>query len=163
LEGAGQLSTFEFPKVSGSDFAAQTVSSTAQTSIRDRLFSRKVSDGRYLPQITSLVLPALHVTQFEPGTKHVSRLSLSPLSLRFTPPGIVPQLPPEFPKTEDRLISLFPVLLAGLLLVFFARNIRRVRKQQALALSSLFSRKNLKLPISRAGAYPLPADRTTRC
>lgn len=158
LEGNGQLSTFDFPEFQGTDYTVQNLSSTTQASISGtELQSRKVRELEILPagRTTSIVLPSLKISQFDPSSRHLSVLTLPALPLRFHPqgPAAIPQKPfPEFREESGRIAFLLLLLLTVALLI---RSLRPVPKKRVLRLHPLFSRKNPKLSISKSAARVL--------
>jgi hypothetical protein len=159
LDGNGQLSTFEFPEIPGTNFLVRKFNSSTNVKMEgDRLISKKTQDLEILPQSGAIdvVIPPLQIAEFDPDTSQLSHLKLPALSLKFAPPGTAKKSRPQLPQTGASFAGtgiLIALILSAAFL--YLRNIRPPRVQKHLKFKRLFSSKNLKLHISRSAARKL--------
>jgi hypothetical protein len=158
LEGKGQLSTFEFPVIEGPDFLSRKLNVSTTAKIEgEYLTSRKIQEVEILPKsgISSLLLPAVQIQEFDPETATVADLQLPSMNLQFRLPGAPSKPKIPFPATgRNAGWILFPA--AALFAAFlYLRNYKPVRRPRTLRLHGLFAGKNLKLQISKSAARGL--------
>lgn len=159
LEGKGQLSTFEFPEISGTQFLIRKLNGATNVKMEgENLISKKTQDLEVLPQAStmSVVLPPLQIQEFDPDSGQLSRLKLPPLTFRFTPAQTTPKTKPALPDIGSRRLGTV-ILLAMILAVaaLYFRKFRPALPKKHLRLIRLFSSRNLKLTISRSAARTL--------
>ena len=159
LEGNGQLSTFEFPEIPGTNFVIRKFNASTNVKMEgDHLISKKVQDLEILPQpgVVNVVIPPLLVAEFDPDSAQLERLKLPELNLRFTPAGTPQKAKPLLPQIGSKLGgTVLLILLMVTAAALYMRNVRPPKTQKHLKLKRLFSSKNLKLSISRSAARKL--------
>jgi hypothetical protein len=159
LEGKGQLSTFEFPEITGTQFLIRKLNGATNVKMEGgNLISKKTQDLEVLPQMStmSIVLPSIRVPEFDPETGQLSTLKLPSLAFRFSPPGATQKIKPVFPEIgSSRLLA--ALLLLSMLAVgwLYWQKFRPAIPKTKLRLHRLFSNKNLKLQISKSAARKL--------
>ena len=158
LEGTGQLSTFDFPELTGPQFTARTLNVSTTAKIHgEKLLSKKIQDVEILPakSTASVVLPALVVREFDPDSGNLAALKLPPMRFQFQFPGSTPPAKLEFPEITGvgwRWLFLGSLLVA---IFLYFKDFRPAPKPSRVRLQKLFRKKNLKLHISRSAARGL--------
>lgn len=158
VEGEGLLSTFNFPGITAPGLEARTLNSSTESELsRKSLSSRKTSDVQLFPldNTTDIVLPALQLLQFDPGSQETSVLSVPQLPLRFIPPPPPEPVRVPLPGGSARLV-LWAWLLAGLTsAALVIRVLRPGRRTTTPGFASLFRRKKPQLHIPKNAAKNL--------
>jgi hypothetical protein len=155
LEGEGELSTFDFPEISGGPFHAQRISTSTDSEIKNqKLRSRKEEDIEVTPSgpTTEIVLPGVEITQFDPSIRRVSTLRLPPLKLHFVPSGQTPSKNVPLPNLQESLSLSLPLVALMSTLLLLLRRLGSGPKKTMPRFKNLFHKKNPTLHISKNAA-----------
>jgi hypothetical protein len=156
LEGEGQLSTFDFPEVSGVNFNKTLINTSTAAAIEgENLKSRKMADWQITPvtNTTNIVLPEYRIRQLDPKGRRLSWLILPPLQLHFVPASIKKlEVQVPLPEVRDRLSPWIVGFTALSCVVLYASRFQRKPAHRKLRIRTLLDKKNPKLQISKTAS-----------